>query len=53
MLLWIVYQENIALDYLIIFEQNENKSIIIEDLREIKKIEILEVSKHYEWGVYV
>lgn len=33
--------------YRLIFRQKENK-IIIEDLRKIKEIEIMEVSKHYE-----
>lgn len=33
--------------YRLIFRQKEN-NIIIEDLREIKEIEIMEVSKHYE-----
>lgn len=38
---------NITNQYRLIFRQ-ENNNIIIEDLREIKSIEILEVSKHYE-----
>lgn len=38
---------NITGQYRLIFRQKEN-NIIIEDLREIKKIEIMEVSKHYE-----
>ena len=38
---------NIDRQYRLIFRQKGN-SIIIEDLKEIKKIEILEVSKHYE-----
>ena len=38
---------NINDQYRIEFIQNGNKGIIIEDLREIKKIEIVEVSKHY------
>ncbi len=33
--------------YRLIFRQKENK-IIIKDLRKIKEIEIMEVSKHYE-----
>lgn len=37
----------ITSQYRLIFKQFDN-SIIIEDLREIKEIEILEVSKHYE-----
>lgn len=39
---------NINDQYRIILKQNENNEIIIEDLNEIKKVEILEVSKHYE-----
>ena len=39
---------NITDQYRIILKQNENKEIVINDLREIKKIEIMEVSKHYE-----
>ena len=38
---------NITRQYRLIFRQKEN-NIIIEDLREIKEIEIMEVSKHYE-----
>ena len=38
---------NINGQYRLIFRQKENK-IIIEDLRKIKEIEIMEVSKHYE-----
>lgn len=38
---------NIIGQYRLIFRQKEN-NIIIEDLREIKEIEIMEVSKHYE-----
>ena len=38
---------NITGQYRLIFRQKEN-NIIIEDLREIKEIEIMEVSKHYE-----
>lgn len=38
---------NITNQYRLIFRQKEN-NIIIEDLRDIKKIEIMEVSKHYE-----
>lgn len=38
---------NINGQYRLIFRQKEN-NIIIEDLREIKEIEIMEVSKHYE-----
>lgn len=38
---------NITGQYRLIFRQKENK-IIIDDLREIKEIEIMEVSKHYE-----
>ena len=37
----------ITSQYRLIFRQKEN-NIIIEDLREIKEIEIMEVSKHYE-----
>ncbi len=33
--------------YRLIIRQNEN-NVIIEDLRDMKKIEIMEVSKHYE-----
>lgn len=39
---------NINEKYRIILVQNENKEILIENLKEIEKIEILEVSKHYE-----
>lgn len=38
---------SITNQYRLIFRQKEN-NIIIEDLREIKEIEIMEVSKHYE-----
>ena len=38
---------NITGQYRLIFRQKEN-NIITEDLREIKEIEIMEVSKHYE-----
>ena len=38
---------NITLQYRLIFKQKDN-NIIIEDLRKIKEIEIMEVSKHYE-----
>lgn len=38
---------NITNQYRLIFRQKDN-NIIIEDLREIKEIEIMEVSKHYE-----
>lgn len=38
---------NITGQYRLIFRQKEN-NIIIEDLRKIKEIEIMEVSKHYE-----
>ncbi len=38
---------NITGQYRLIFRKKEN-NIIIEDLREIKEIEIMEVSKHYE-----
>ncbi len=38
---------NVTGQYRLIFRQKEN-NIIIEDLKEIKKIEIMEVSKHYE-----
>lgn len=38
---------NITEQYRLIFRQIEN-NIIIEDLKEIRKIEIMEVSKHYE-----
>lgn len=38
---------NITGQYRLIFRQKEN-NIIIEDLRKIRKIEIMEVSKHYE-----
>ena len=38
---------NITGQYRLIFRQKDN-NIIIEDLREIKEIEIMEVSKHYE-----
>lgn len=38
---------NITMQYRLIFKQKDN-NIVIEDLREIKKIEIMEVSKHYE-----
>ena len=38
---------NITGQYRLIFRQKEN-NVIIEDLRKIKEIEIMEVSKHYE-----
>ncbi len=38
---------SITNQYRLIFRQKEN-NIIIEDLRKIKEIEIMEVSKHYE-----
>lgn len=38
---------NINNQYRLIFKQKEN-NIIIEDLKEIENIEIMEVSKHYE-----
>ena len=38
---------NITSQYRLIFRQKEN-NIIIEDLRKIREIEIMEVSKHYE-----
>ena len=38
---------NITGQYRLIFKQKDN-NIIIEDLREIRDIEIMEVSKHYE-----
>lgn len=38
---------NITGQYRLIFRPNEN-NIIIEELKEIKRIEIMEVSKHYE-----
>ncbi len=38
---------NITGQYRLIFKQKEN-NLIIEDLKEIKEIEIMEVSKHYE-----
>ena len=38
---------NITNQYRLIFRHKEN-NIIIEDLKLIKKIEIMEVSKHYE-----
>lgn len=41
------YAINITSQYRLIFRQKDN-NIIIEDLKEIKKIEIVEVSKHYE-----
>lgn len=42
-----LYAININAQYRLIFKQNEN-NILIEELKEIKKIEIMEVSKHYE-----
>ena len=41
------YAINITGQYRLIFRQ-KNNNIIIEDLRKIKEIEIMEVSKHYE-----
>lgn len=41
------YAINITSQYRLIFKQLDN-NIIIENLREIKKIKITEVSKHYE-----
>lgn len=41
------YAVNINNQYRLIFKQKDNK-IIIENLKEIKEIEIMEVSKHYE-----
>lgn len=38
---------NITGQYRLIFRQKEN-NIIIEDLKKIREIEIMEVSKHYE-----
>lgn len=38
---------NITSQYRLIFRQKEN-NIIIEDLKEIREIEIMEVSKYYE-----
>ena len=38
---------DITRQYRLVFTQKDN-NIIIEDLREIKSIEIMEVSKHYE-----
>lgn len=38
---------NITAQYRLVFRHKDN-NIMIEDLREIKKIEIMEVSKHYE-----
>lgn len=38
---------NITGQYRLIFSQKEH-NILIEDLRKIKRIEIMEVSKHYE-----
>lgn len=38
---------NITGQYRLIFRQKEH-NIIVEDLREIREIEIMEVSKHYE-----
>lgn len=41
------FSVDITRQYRLVFTQKDN-NIIIEDLREIKSIEILEVSKHYE-----
>lgn len=41
------YAINITGQYRLIFRQKDN-NIIVEDLRKIKEIEIMEVSKHYE-----
>ena len=38
---------NITMQYRLIFKQKDN-NIVIEDLKKIKEIEIMEVSKHYE-----
>lgn len=38
---------NITMQYRLIFKKKDN-NIVIEDLRKIKEIEIMEVSKHYE-----
>ena len=38
---------NITNQYRLIFRQKDN-NILVEDLRKIKEIEIMEVSKHYE-----
>lgn len=42
-----LYAVNITNQYRLIFRQKDN-NIIIVDLTEIKEIEIMEVSKHYE-----
>lgn len=41
------YAVNVNGQYRLIFRQKVN-NIIIEDLKEIKEIEVMEVSKHYE-----
>lgn len=42
-----LFAVSITNQYRLIFRQIDN-NIIIEDLKEIKEIEIMEVSKHYE-----
>lgn len=42
-----LFSVNINNQYRLIFRQNDN-NILIEDLKKIKEIEIMEVSKHYE-----
>ena len=41
------YAINITGQYRLIFRQKDN-NIVVDDLRKIKEIEIMEVSKHYE-----